>query len=61
MEQDATSPSLSRESAMSPLSKTMKDDGKSIQLLNDRLDALEAKLEKISREDRSRLPNITYR
>ncbi len=46
---------------MSPLSKTMKDDGKSIQSLSDRLDAIEAKIEMLDREDRARLPKIIYR
>ncbi len=56
-----TSESPSNESAMSPLSKTMKDDGKSIQSLSDRLDAIEAKIEMLDREDRARLPKIIYR
>lgn len=61
MGQGKTSGSPSNESAMNPLFKTMKDDGKSIQSLSDRLDALEAKIEKLDREDRGKLPNITFR
>ena len=43
-----TSESPSNESAMSPLSKTMKD-------------AIEANIEKLDREDRAKLPKIIYR